>query len=220
MIRNIVLATLIFGLGLVGFQAEASANLLSDAGFDTQAVAAIGWGTTPWWGGGGGANLQSGGGAWVTDAKASSPSHSATAFLFGTDWAWAVIGQDVNGISGNTGYAASASFLRDADLTNAKAIFKIEWWDAGNSKIREDAGTVAFDNANAANTWTLVSDQFTSPSNAVSAKYMISYAKDAGIDPGDIWVDNANFDVVPEPASLMLLGSGLLGLFGVTRKKK
>jgi len=39
--------------------------------------------------------------------------------------------------------------------------------------------------------------------------------------PGESDFDNFNFDVaaVPEPASLLLLGSGLIGLVGFKRKK-
>ena len=60
------------------------------------------------------------------------------------------------------------------------------------------------------------------PDDAVSARIMFgTYANDPYEVPGESDYDNFNFDVaaVPEPASLLLLGSGLIGLVGFSRKK-
>ncbi len=61
------------------------------------------------------------------------------------------------------------------------------------------------------------------PTDAVKARIMFgTYASAPDyLVPGQSDFDNFNFDVaaVPEPASLLLLGSGLIGLVGFSRKK-
>ena len=149
--RNLILAILVLGLGLVGLQAQASANLLTDSGFDTQAVSALDWGTTPWWGGGGG-GASSGGGGWVTAAQSQSPSHSATLFTYGSDWAYAMAAQTLtSGIIGGNQYTVSAYFKRTADIGTATANFKVEWLNSGGTTIGTSVGTGKFDNTYGAN---------------------------------------------------------------------
>ncbi|MDP3785945.1 MAG: PEP-CTERM sorting domain-containing protein [Candidatus Omnitrophota bacterium] len=220
MMRNLILAILVLGLGLVGLQAQASANLLTDPGFDTQAVAEINWGTTPWWGGGGG-GVSSGGGGWVTAAQSQSPSHSATLFTYGGDWAYAMAAQTLtSGIVGGNQYAVSAYFKRTADIGTATANFKVEWLNLVGTTIGTSVSTAKFDNTYGANSWNLISDNLTATSGAVGAKYEIIYNKAAGAAVGDIFIDDTNIDVVPEPTSMILLGTGILGLFGISRKKR
>lgn len=214
--RNLVLATLVLGIALVGLQAQVSANLLTDTdpGFDTQAVGGIDWGTTPWWGG------AEYGAASVTDAKSKSPSHSVQLSLYGDGGAWAGVGQTVSGITGNTVYTASAYFQRDADIDIAEGGFKIRWLDSGGGVLRDDTGLTKFNNSYTADTWHLISDQFTSPSDAAGANYQIVYGKFPGADPGDIWADDANLDVIPEPGTIILFSYGILGLIPLCYGRK
>lgn len=225
MMRNLVLAILVLGLGLVGLQAQASANLLTEPGFDGLAAGtALSWGGTPWGGGGGGGDL-SGGGAIVTDQKFNSASRSLAMYIYGANWAWALAQQavGVGDITPGQTYNASATFLRDADISagGANALFKVEWLNSLGGALSTSVGTANFNNSYAVNTWSLVSDQFIAPANAASAKFDIVYSKAASVaNPGNVWADNASFDVIPEPTSMILLGSGLLGLLGISRKKR
>ncbi len=221
--RNLVLAILVLGLGLVGLQAQASANLLTEPGFDGLAAGtALTWGGTPW-GCGGGGDPGNGGGAIVTDQKFNSASRSLAMYIYGTNWAYALAQQTVGDITPGQTYNAAATFLRDADISagGANALFKVEWLDSLGGALSTSVGTANFNNSYAVNTWSLVSDQFIAPAGAASAKFDIVYGKLASdTNPGNVWADNTSFDVVPEPASLLLLGTGLIGLFGISRKKR
>ncbi|MBN2190909.1 MAG: PEP-CTERM sorting domain-containing protein [Candidatus Aureabacteria bacterium] len=197
----------------------ASANMLADPGFDSMDVQEIKWDTTPWWGGGGGGTA-SGGGAWVTDSNSKSAPHSATLFLYGNNWAYSMVAQTLtSGITPGTQYVASAFFNRQSDITPGEALFKIEWLNAGGGVVKTDEGTTLFNNTHTAGLWHSLSDVFTAPADTVSAKYEIVFKKTGAGDPNDIWVDDASFDVVPEPTSIVLLGLGLVGLISITRRK-
>ena len=64
--------------------------------------------------------------------------------------------------------------------------------------------------------------EMVAPVNAAKARIMFgTYAAAPDyLVPGISDYDNFDFSPVPEPTSLLLLGSGLVGLFGLTKKKK
>ena len=194
--RILILTTLVLGMALFGLQAQASANLLADPGFDAQAKGWLGWNTTPWWGGGGGGGKDSGGAAEIVNTQSRSPSNSVRLFGWGKDWSYGMVAQTVTkGIVGSEEYEFSAYFKRTANVSTS-AVFKVEWLDAGGKMIgyEADVGTAKFDKSYAANSWTAVSNKFVSPPGAVGAKCEVVYSKAAGAS-GDISVDDISFDV-------------------------
>lgn len=79
-----------------------------------------------------------------------------------------------------------------------------------------DMQNLARDVYNQADTGTLVA-----PSNAVTAMVRFgTWASDPWIPVNPTDFDDFDLSPVPEPTSLMLLGSGLVGLVGLTRKKR
>ena len=106
---------------MVAAAMHTQANLLTDPGFDTMSVQEIGWSTTPWWGGGGG-GTSSGGGGWITDARSLSPSHSATLFMWGDNWAYAIVAQTIaSGVTAGQPYDAIGNFYRTDSIGSATA---------------------------------------------------------------------------------------------------
>ena len=58
------------------------------------------------------------------------------------------------------------------------------------------------------------------PSAAVKAVVvLVGFSNSAYTPNSTVYVDDMDFDAVPEPASIALLASGLLGLLGISRKK-
>jgi hypothetical protein len=198
---------------------SANANLLLDSGFDGMTLQALAWDGSPWWGGGGG-GTDSGGGGWISDAQAQSAGHSAVLFQYGSDWTYAMVAQSVSGVEPGQLYDVRASFFRNSSIDPAQAFLAVEWRDAGGATFATNIVGGMFDSTYSADSWHRIGDTVMSPLNAASLSFQIRFVKEAGADPGDIWIDDASLtEAIPEPATLSLLG-GLLALVMAWRKAR
>ena len=201
--RNMKKATLIILvlliIGLVSLPSIAQANLLSNGDFETA-------GPAGWYSGGTGSS----GGQWYWDHDSKSPTHCVAAGFWGADntgyW-----GQNVSGISEGLAYDFTA-WSKTEDGFIGDVYLKTEFMNVDDTVLRTDValGTVSTTYSQ------LQLITGTAPTGTTQANFLM-YAEGS---LNSAIFDDANADVVPEPASLMLLGSGLLGLFGISRRKK
>lgn len=191
---------------LVVTPAIASANLLSDAGFE-------GAGAGPW-GGWQSTNV-------TRDFDATSQVRTGLESL-GMTWTASIPAWSGGGAEQNI--AVTAGQLWNAEvygkvtnaIENGDAYLETKFY---NSSWVQQGSDLQSAKLSAVTDWTKLTNSGIVPATAVIAQYrLVAFTWDNSAD-GAVYFDDANA-AIPEPTSMLLLGSGLIGLLGLSRKKK
>ena len=181
----------------------ASANLLSNPGFENPTA-------SPW------TEFISGGntGSFTYgDATYVHGGSKSLKFNYGNygDWGMGAYEQIIS-VTPSTTYSINA-WLKSVSLTNAESFLAIQYQDTGGIWGSWTEGA----HVSGTQDWTELTITSLSASNAANMKVALKNWATAGVSSGQAyWDDTA---VIPEPTSLLLLGSGLVGLLGFGRKR-
>jgi hypothetical protein len=130
--------------------------------------------------------------------------------------------QEFSATAGETYSVSSYALTRSSDpATNWDGLLKVEWSD-GSTNISEDEVGRFYGGVDAVDSWKQIQSSLVAPSSATLGRVVL-YVTDngGGATSGSVAWDDIDVEAaaVPEPASLMFLASGLIGIFGISRKR-
>jgi hypothetical protein len=213
--KKVLFLVMVLALSLTTcWQAIAEANLLSNAGFEN--------GTGGWFGD---ASFDlPDWGVWGTSgARETNLNHTQGGTASVVTWHNDTgLFQEFNVTAGESYDVSSYALTRSSDpATNWDGLIKVEWSD-GSSNISEAEVGRFYGGVDPVDTWKQIQSSLVAPGGATLGR-VVMYVTDngGGATSGSVAWDDINVEAtaIPEPASLMLLATGLIGIFGVSRKK-
>lgn len=210
--KKLYLAILVMAtVMLLGSSSTAQANLLNNPGFETPGSA---WASPT---------------SWSTGGTAPGIGQTSWGMVpHGGSWVFTV-DQWGGGSAGASGLAAQpvTPVLNTGDTATLKMYISTEAGYTGSAKAKLEflsatdvlLGTALSSSYAGTNPWTLATASGLVPAGTVKLKaYALS--EQMGVGSKSAWFDDADLTVtpIPEPTSLLLLGSGLIGLFGLRKR--